>query len=60
MAMAGCVVEVTWDAPDLEFFNVMNPRGTSFTIVPEPGAVTLLGLGLLGVAGWRNGAAAMT
>jgi hypothetical protein len=53
-------VVVEWDTtnpnPDLNlyFFGLLSAPGTSFTIVPEPEAAMLLGLGLLGLAGWRR------
>ena len=57
-AQAAGVVNVNWhianDLNQLDFFGLTSAPGTSFTIVPEPHTATLLGLGLLGLAGWRR------
>jgi hypothetical protein len=58
IAKALGVVAVNWDSSggpfSLEFFGLYNAPGTSFTIVPEPTTVVLLGFGLLGLGGWRR------
>src|SRR5262245_4728255 len=54
---------VTWGGTLLDFFGIYAydaagihiPTGHSFTIVPEPDTLALIGLGLLGLAGWRRG-----
>jgi hypothetical protein len=59
---------VAFGGEDLNFFDIQqyppdpnhNPAGVttaSFKIVPEPGTATLIGLGLLGLAGWRRACA---
>jgi hypothetical protein len=57
-AQAAGVVDVNWhteaDAAQLKFFGLTSASGTSFTIVPEPTTAMLLGLSLLGLAGWRR------
>jgi len=55
LANAIGVVNVTWNTnlPSgfaLAFFGITNSPGTSFTIVPEPSTVALIGLGLIGLA----------
>ena len=55
IANAAGLVNVTWntDLPSgfaLTFFGITNSAGTSFTIVPEPSTVALIGLGLIGLA----------
>jgi len=55
LANALGVVNVTWNTnlPSgfaLAFFGITNSPGTSFTIVPEPSTVALIGLGLIGLA----------
>ena len=59
IAQAIGVVNVTWDTNAssgfrLNFFGLTYAPGTSFTIVPEPAAAALIGLGLLGLAGRRR------
>jgi hypothetical protein len=55
--------QVTWGGTYLAFFGIYSyddgaiisvPTGHSFTIVPEPVPAVLIGLGLLGLAGWRR------
>ena len=54
IAAAAGVVDVAWEtqAPGFQllFFGLTNAPGTSFTIIPEPTTVALLGLGLIGLA----------
>jgi hypothetical protein len=52
IAKALGVVNVSWDTTGgnaLDFFGLTNAPGTSFTIIPEPSTVALLGLGLVGL-----------
>jgi hypothetical protein len=57
-AQAVGVVNASWhtaaDPAQLNFFGLTSAPGTSFTIAPEPSTSVLLGVGLLGVAGWRR------
>lgn len=55
LANAFGVVNVAWNTNipsgfGLSFFGLTNAPGTSFTIVPEPSTVALIGLGLIGLA----------
>jgi hypothetical protein len=56
IAKAAGLVNVDWDTTNsntalrLDFFGLTNAAGTSFTIIPEPTTVALLGIGLLGLA----------
>jgi hypothetical protein len=55
LADAAGIVNVTWNTNaasgfQLAFFGITDNPGTSFTIVPEPSTVALIGLGLIGLA----------
>jgi hypothetical protein len=62
IASAVGFVNANWNSQagsgfELNFFGLTSAPGTSFTIVdaiPEPTTGALLGLGLLGLAGWRR------
>jgi len=53
VAEAAGIVTVDWSSAlgtELNFFGITNPHpGTTFTIIPEPTTVALLGLGMLGL-----------
>jgi hypothetical protein len=55
IAKAVGTVNVQWDSTNpnpslvLDFFGLTNAPGTTFTIIPEPTTVALLGLGLMGL-----------
>lgn len=50
IAQAVGIVDVDWDPSTLIFFGLTSAPGTSFSIVPEPGTASLLGLGLMALA----------
>ena len=53
VAQSAGVVNVDWDTTSpyqLNFFGLTSAPGTTFTIVPEPTTVALLGVGLIGLA----------